>query len=83
MASKITTAKRGIVPMSVLLTPEEVAARLKKETSTLQSWRMRGGGPAYIKMGHRTVRYRLEDVEAWERKNQFNNTAEERQRKRK
>lgn len=67
--------------MTIFLTPEEVATRLRKKLSTLQSWRMRGGGPAYTKAGHRTVLYRLEDVEAWEKSRTFANTAEERQKK--
>lgn len=32
--------------------------------STFQKLRMRGGGPAYVKMGRRVV-YRIEDLEAW------------------
>lgn len=35
------------------------------EPSTLVTWRKRKQGPAYIRVGHRTVRYRIEDVEAW------------------
>lgn len=31
---------------------------------TLEAWRLRGGGPIYIKVG-RAVRYRRSDLEAW------------------
>ena len=32
---------------------------------TLQAWRLLGRGPRFIKVGGRSVRYRLADVEAW------------------
>ena len=32
---------------------------------TLQAWRLLGRGPRFIKVGGRTIRYRLVDVEAW------------------
>jgi excisionase family DNA binding protein len=63
--------------MTTFLTPEEVAKRLRVEKSTLQVWRTRGGGPAYTKVGHRTILYDLKDVEAFEAKRKYNNTAEE------
>lgn len=65
--------------MTIFLTPDEVAVRLRLKKSTLQSMRSKGGGPAYTKIGHRTVVYRLVDVEAWENQRKFNNTAEEKQ----
>lgn len=63
--------------MTTFLTPKEVADRLRIKTTTLQAMRSRGGGPAFIKVGHRNVLYNLADVEAWEAKRKFNNTAEE------
>ncbi len=32
--------------------------------STLEKLRVRGGGPRYLKLG-RSVRYRIEDLDAW------------------
>ncbi|MFV8381060.1 helix-turn-helix transcriptional regulator [Corynebacterium hindlerae] len=32
---------------------------------TLNNWRSRGDGPAYIKVGNRTVLYLISDLEAW------------------
>jgi excisionase family DNA binding protein len=50
--------------MTVLLTEQGVAKLLQVTVKTLQAWRVRGGGPPFVKVG-RCVRYRLEDVEAY------------------
>jgi excisionase family DNA binding protein len=47
-----------------LLTPAEVAERLRVSTRTLEFWRHQGRGPAYVRVGKR-VRYRSDDVEAF------------------
>jgi hypothetical protein len=45
---------------------EAAAARyLNFEPATLKSWRYRGRGPAYIRVG-RSVRYRLPDLDEWQ-----------------
>lgn len=49
------------------LTPEQLAERLSLSTETLANWRLKGGGPSYIKISRQTVRYPLAQVEAWER----------------
>ncbi|CAB4121853.1 Helix-turn-helix domain containing protein [uncultured Caudovirales phage] len=52
--------------MSDLLTPAEVAAQLRVKQETLEAWRGKGIGPAYVKLGigkTSPVRYRQEDVE--------------------
>lgn len=48
-----------------LLTPLQAAEFLNVKASTLESWRIRGGGPSlpYIKIG-RAVRYRSGDLAA-------------------
>lgn len=43
------------------VSPEEAAARLGVEPSTLANWRWAGRGPLYVKIGGR-VRYRLLDI---------------------
>lgn len=53
-----------------LLTPSELAERLKIHPGTLRRWRMDGEGPRWIKLGNAqssAVRYELKDVEAWEK----------------
>lgn len=49
------------------LTPVELAERWGVPVTTLAAWRYAGKGPAYLKLGG-AVRYRLEDVEAYESK---------------
>lgn len=48
------------------LTPEEVADRLRVKVDTLYHWKLRRMGPKWFKAGRR-LRYRLADVEAYER----------------
>lgn len=43
---------------------KEVAEYLRKEPHTLENWRSKGFGPAWIKNGH-DVLYRWSDVEEW------------------
>lgn len=60
--------------MSQLLTPKDLCARWKISDDTLRKWRVSNTGPTYIKLGdtrNAQVRYRLEDIEAFERSNKF------------
>jgi predicted DNA-binding transcriptional regulator AlpA len=47
------------------LTDIQVAARLGVSRFTVRSWRLKGVGPRFLKMG-RAVRYRPEDVQEYE-----------------
>ena len=49
------------------LTPDQLAERWKMNVDTLRNWRSQGTGPAFVKLTDRMVRYRLEDVEQYER----------------
>lgn len=48
-----------------LLTTEQAAACLGTTKRTLEAWRYEGGGPAFVKLGRRLVRYRPRDLEAF------------------
>src|SRR4051794_8585309 len=48
-----------------ILTDVEVAERLGVSRFTVRSWRLKGVGPRFLKMG-RAVRYRSEDVDEFE-----------------
>ena len=50
--------------MDALLTPEEVAERLRRPIATIRFWRARGIGPKGARVGGRVL-YRESDVEAW------------------
>lgn len=49
----------------VLLSEKEAARILGFSHRTLQAWRVQGGGPAFIRVSTRCVRYRMEDLERW------------------
>jgi excisionase family DNA binding protein len=49
------------------LTDVEVSERLGVSRFTVRSWRLKGVGPRFLKMG-RAVRYRLQDVDEYERR---------------
>ena len=48
-----------------LLTESEAAAFLNFTPRAMQAWRTRGGGPAYIRVSARAIRYRQEDIDRW------------------
>ena len=58
-----------------LLTTAEVAERLRVSTSFLAKARVTGLGPRFIKIG-RSCRYRLTDVESYERSRVRTSTSE-------
>lgn len=64
-----------------LLNENAVADLLGISTRTLQSWRVKGGGPAYTKLG-RAVRYRRVDIDRWIDANVTSSTSEETARER-
>lgn len=47
-----------------LLTTVEVAQYLRVGVNTLEQWRSRGKGPAFVRVGRR-VRYRRREIEEW------------------
>ena len=58
-----------------LLTTGEVAARLRVSVSFLAKARVTGLGPRFIKIG-RVCRYRLSDLESYERSRARTSTSE-------
>jgi len=57
------------------LNQTELAERWTISARTLERWRWKGEGPAYLKIGGRVV-YRIEDVLAYELDRQRRSTAE-------
>ena len=60
-----------------LMSEKQAADFLQLTPRALQAWRTKGGGPAYLRIGHRTVRYAPADLEAWVETRRFENTAQE------
>ena len=56
-------------------TEEELAKLLKTSERTLQGWRLKGGGPDYLKAGA-LVRYPLSRFKKFEQENLHSNTSE-------
>jgi predicted DNA-binding transcriptional regulator AlpA/uncharacterized protein YegL len=48
-----------------MMTPDQVAAATGLTRDTLKTYRNRGTGPSYVKLGHKTVRYQRRDVDDW------------------
>jgi hypothetical protein len=60
--------------MPQLLTTKQLCERWQITQDTLRQWRVSENGPAYIKLGDgraAPVRYKLEDIEAYERQNKI------------
>ncbi len=48
-----------------LLTEKEAAKLICYTQRALQNWRLRGGGPRYVKVSARSIRYQRRDVIEW------------------
>ena len=48
-----------------LLTTPQAANFLSFTERTLESWRLRGGGPLFVRISGRAVRYRKRDLVHW------------------
>lgn len=58
------------------LIPETEAAKFVGYTiRALQNWRVRGGGPVFIKVSSRSIRYRRRDLIAWADERAIANTS--------
>jgi len=55
----------NVVDKDRLVNEIDAAKYLGVSHRTLQNWRIRGGGPRYVKIGQRTVRYRVRELDAW------------------
>lgn len=48
-----------------LIKPAELAKRIEKSEAVLANWRYLGLGPKFVKVGARSIRYRVSDIEDW------------------
>lgn len=49
-------------PDDVMTKPEEAAAYLRLKRATLAWYRCHGGGPKYVRVGPKLIRYRMGDL---------------------
>lgn len=60
-----------------LMDERETALILCYSVRALQNWRHRGGGPKFVKVSARSVRYRRRDVLEWVEQRIVANTSQE------
>jgi hypothetical protein len=54
----------ALAPLRPFLDERQAATFLNISPRTLQAWRVKGGGPQFVKVGA-AVRYRVEDLLGW------------------
>ncbi len=59
-----------------LVNEREAASILCYSVRALQNWRHRGGGPDFVKVSSRSVRYRRSDLEKWIADRTVSNTSQ-------
>ena len=50
---------------NALMTEGQAADYLSVAARTLNNWRSRGGGPKFVKVSDRCIRYRRRDLDDW------------------
>ena len=77
--SQIEELKGGSLPpdfLDCLIKETEAAIFLGYTVRALQNWRVRGGGPKFVKVSSRSVRYRRRDLMSWTEEKLVRNTSE-------
>lgn len=59
-----------------LVNEKEAAEFLGYTVRALQNWRIRGGGPKFVKVSSRSVRYRFRDLLEWSESKLVSSTSE-------
>lgn len=57
-----------------LMTPEELAERWDMSVQALSQLRYRGTGPKFVRIGAKSIRYRVTDVDAYEQGQTYQRT---------
>lgn len=67
MYAEVTSAHQSDDPayLDRLITESEAANFLGYTVRALQNWRVRGGGPQFVKVSSRSIRYRRKDIVDW------------------
>lgn len=59
-----------------LITEKDAARMLSISERTLRNWRTRGGGPRFVRVSARCIRYRISDIEDWAAERTRRNTSD-------
>lgn len=59
-----------------LINENEAAAFIGYSVRALQGWRVKGGGPKFVKVSARSIRYRRRDLIDWAEARLCSNTSE-------
>jgi hypothetical protein len=62
--------------MPTLFTTCEAARYCHLSPRTLEKYRVVGGGPSYVRLSHRAIRYRQEDLDRWIDENRRRTTSD-------
>jgi len=69
--------QRESLPPPEYLDTHSAAAYLGLTRKQLEHWRCRGGGPPFLKVSRRIVRYSRADLDTWMAEHRVHNTCEE------
>ena len=58
------------------LAPDEASQFIGAAVQTMARWRCEGGGPPFIRVGSRRIRYALDDLIAWMDARRVSSTSE-------
>jgi len=72
----LTADEKPKVDLDQLLDERKAADFLCYSVRALQNWRHRGGGPRFIKVSNRSVRYRRRDLITWMEERTVSHTSE-------
>lgn len=59
------TTNSELTSSNGLMDERDLSRMLGVSVRTVQAWRVKGGGPVFLKFNNRLVRYRPSDVDAW------------------
>ncbi|WP_417514766.1 helix-turn-helix transcriptional regulator [Minwuia sp.] len=76
MQSELTIEVENTVYLDQLLNETEAAEFLCYSVRALQNWRVRGGGPDFIKVSARSIRYCRRDLIAWRDSHRVSSTSQ-------
>ncbi|PCJ74384.1 MAG: DNA-binding protein [Rhodobacteraceae bacterium] len=60
-----------------MIDEKEAADLLCYSIRALQNWRHRGGGPKFVKVSSRSIRYRIGDIHEWVEDKTVSNTSQQ------